>query len=128
MITHINGLQGRKLDEVAAIWLAGNLDAHWFIAADYWRNYSHEVKTEIGTSELFLSEANNKVNGFLGLVDGYIAVLFVAKKFRGHQIGTQLMTAVKQTRSKLSLSVYQKKPVCVSLLPPTRIYGRVTTG
>ncbi|WP_243686079.1 hypothetical protein [Lentilactobacillus rapi] len=56
MIIHTHGLSGPQLDEVTNIWLTANLEAHWFIDGNYWRNYYAEVKPQIGDSELFLYE------------------------------------------------------------------------
>ncbi|MBU9788113.1 GNAT family N-acetyltransferase [Lentilactobacillus sp. IMAU92037] len=108
MIIHTHGLSGPQLDEVTNIWLTANLEAHWFINGNYWRNYYAEVKPQIGDSELFLYEEANVIQGFLGIEDNYIAGLFVDKRYRGQGIGRELIAAAKRTRNELTLSVYEK--------------------
>ncbi|MEE8825051.1 putative N-acetyltransferase YjaB [Lentilactobacillus sunkii] len=108
MIEHVKGISGSKLDEVARIWLDGNLEAHSFIDPNYWKNYYDTVKQDIGHAEMFIFEDNGHVAGFLGMDGHYIAGLFVASEYRGQGIGTQLLESAKQTRSELTLSVYEK--------------------
>ncbi|WP_260150679.1 GNAT family N-acetyltransferase [Lentilactobacillus hilgardii] len=48
------------------------------------------------------------MTGFLGISGTYIAGLFVDKRFRSRGIGRQLLDTAKRSRSKLSLSVYEK--------------------
>lgn len=108
MIEHVKGISGSKLDEVARIWLDGNLEAHSFIDPNYWKNYYDTVKQDIGHAELFIFEENGHVAGFLGMDGHYIAGLFVASEYRGQGIGTQLLESAKQTHFELTLSVYEK--------------------
>jgi putative acetyltransferase len=108
MIEHVQGAAGERLNEIARIWLKGNLDAHSFIDPDYWKHYFDVVKHDIAKSELFIFEENGHVQGFMGMDGHYIAGLFVAKGHRDQGIGSQLMDAAKQTHSELTLSVYEK--------------------
>lgn len=108
MIEHVQGIKGEKLNQIAQIWLDANLDAHSFIDPTYWANYYDGVKKELAKAELFVFEKDGQIRGFLGIDGNYIAGLFVAKKYRGQVIGSQLLAAAKQSRSELTLSVYEK--------------------
>lgn len=66
------------------------------------------MKKELAKAELFLYTEDSRIEGFLGIEGNYIAGLFVAKQARGHGIGSQLLNAAKQTRTELTLSVYEK--------------------
>ena len=53
------------------------------------------------------------VQGFLGLVDGYIAGIFVDAAARSKGIGHALIERAKQTEQKLTLQVYlQNERAC----------------
>ena len=93
---------------VMQIWLNGNRDAHPFISIDYWeRNYSM-VEGQLLQAEVFLCEMSGEIQGFIGIVDGYIAGIFVDKRYRSHGVGKQLLDYAKQMYHSLSLGVYQK--------------------
>ncbi|WP_225352674.1 hypothetical protein [Lentilactobacillus parafarraginis] len=79
MIIHTTGISGNQLRTITNIWLEANLDAHWFIDPEYWRNYSPEVQKAIADAELFIFEDCGEIKGFLGLDGQYIAGLFVNK-------------------------------------------------
>lgn len=111
MIIHTTGISGNQLRTITNIWLEANLDAHWFIDPDYWRNYSQEVQKAIADAELFIFEDCGEIKGFLGLDGQYIAGLFVNKPFRHQGIGRQLLGAAKRTYPELTLSVYEKNPI-----------------
>lgn len=95
------------IDSVMSIWLAGNLDAHSFIPAAYWHNQYPAVKTAIQQAAVYCyCDANNKVHGFIGLSNSYIAGLFVSKGFRRQGIGRQLLAIAKQNNNCLELDAY----------------------
>ena len=45
---------------------------------------------------------------FIGMVDNYIAGIFVDKKYRSFEIGKKLLDYVKSKYDSLSLKVYKK--------------------
>lgn len=44
MITKLNSFSDRDLEQLAQIWLNGNLQAHSFIPAQYWKNQFVNIK------------------------------------------------------------------------------------
>lgn len=108
MVIHRTGMTGKELDEIAEIWLTANLEAHSFINKDYWLSNYVAVKKQLGEAELFIATQGQTITGFLGISGTYIAGLFVDKRFRSRGIGRQLLDTAKRSRSKLSLSVYEK--------------------
>lgn len=106
--------QAGDLEAVMTIWLNANLEAHDFIDPEYWlRNYN-AVKTMIPQAEVWVSENENGINGFIGLMDDYIAGIFVGSLARSAGIGSQLLDRAKQNQKSLRLSVYQKNTTAVS--------------
>ncbi len=62
------------------LWLSGNVDAHPFIPKEYWESNYSMVEEQILQAEVFLCEADGKIQGFIGIVGNYIAGIFVDKK------------------------------------------------
>lgn len=110
----IKSFDGSRLDELMKIWLETNLEAHYFVSADYWLSQFDSVKTALSQAEIYYFEEENLVRGFVGLDDwGSIAGLFVAKPFRSLGIGRLLINECKRRYSKLVLNVFVKNKKAV---------------
>lgn len=114
----IRALQKADLDRAAEIWLEGNLSAHSFIPARYWRNNFEAVKGMLSRAEVYVCEEDGQIQGFLGLDGGYIAGIFVRAGGRSRGVGRRLLDFAKGRRERLTLSVYQKN------FPAIRFYRR----
>lgn len=97
-----------------SIWLSANLEAHAFIDPEYWRGNCDTVKAMIPQAEVYVSEDKNGINGFIGIMDDYIAGIFVNASARAAGIGSQLLDRAKQDQKSLRLSVYKKNTTAVS--------------
>ena len=97
----------QDLDKIMDIWLEGNLEAHSFIDAEYWKKNFDSVKSVLPNAEVYVYEEGGKILGFIGMDAGYIAGLFVESAHRGQGIGHQLIGAVKM-KKRLSLHVFEK--------------------
>lgn len=106
----IRAFQNADLDIVADIWLDTNIKAHHFIPVQYWEGHFQAVKEMLLQAEIYVyeKEENNKVQGFIGLSDNYIAGIFVRSEVQSEGIGKQLLDFVKRIKTELSLNVYQK--------------------
>ena len=104
----ISRLQSEYTGRVAEIWLEGNLNAHCFIPAQYWRDNFELVKGLLGQAEVYVYEDARQIQGFIGLNDEYIEGIFVSDEMRSQGIGKILLDFVKNRTAKLSLNVYQK--------------------
>lgn len=103
------------LQDVLNVWLEGNLQAHSFIAANYWRkNYDKMANVYLPQAEIWVDEDHQNIKGFIGLQENYIAGLFVAKEAQGQGIGTKLLDRAKKEKTQLSLRVYQKNTHAVN--------------
>lgn len=108
MIQLLETITDTDLEILASIWLKSNLDAHAFINQNYWLENYPTVKENLPTAEIYAYYHNGKIVGFLGLIDTYVAGLFVLSDYRSLGIGGQLLAKIKAKHSKLTLSVYQK--------------------
>lgn len=108
MIKLIETISDLNLETISKIWLDSNLDTHDFIEKDYWLKNYPAVKNTFPTAKIYVYYHNDEIVGFLGMIDNYIAGIFISKDFRSLGIGTQLLNEVQAAYSKLTLSVYQK--------------------
>lgn len=98
-----------KIDHIMKIWLEENIKAHDFIPKDYWENNYEYVKKVLPDATVFVYEENNKIKGFIGIMEkSYIAGLFVSKKYQLKGIGEKLLNVCKKKYPTLKLDVYAK--------------------
>lgn len=106
----IRQFEFRDLDKIMNIWLEGNLEAHSFIDAEYWKKNFESVKSVLPNAEVYVYEffwGGGWIQGFIGMDAEYIAGIFVAAGHKGQGIGHQLIETVKK-RNRLSLHVFEK--------------------
>lgn len=110
----IRRFENKDLDQVMSIWLQVNMESHSFIEADYWKNNYEMVREMIPKAEVFVSEENGQIRGFIGLIDTYIAGIFVRAAEQSKGVGTGLLHTVMKSRDNLRLNVYKKNMRAVS--------------
>ena len=86
-ICMIRKLLNEDIDRVADIWLKTNLKAHYFISNQYWKSNYELVKEMMLQSEIYVFEADKKIQGFVGLNDEYIEGIFVSDEMQSCGIG-----------------------------------------
>lgn len=98
------------LSAVMKIWLDTNIKNHNFVSKEYWTSNYEIVKEIIPKSEIYVYEEDdtNLIDGFIGLLDSYLAGLFVKDTDQSKGIGKQLLDYAKSIKSEMTLSVYQK--------------------
>lgn len=104
----IRVVQKADITKVADIWLDTNIKAHNFISAQYWESNYEMVKEMLLQAEVYVCESNGEIQGFIGLNDDYIEGIFVCDRLQSQGIGKLLLDFVKESRTQLSLNVYQK--------------------
>ncbi len=72
------------------------------------------VREMIPKAEVLLSEENGQIRGFIGLIDTYIAGIFVRAAEQSKGVGTGLLHTVMKSRDNLRLNVYKKNMRAVS--------------
>ena len=106
----IRPFRENDLFAVMQIWLDANIKAHSFIQKDYWADNYAMVKDILPKAEIYVYEDSdtNQIDGFIGLTENYIEGIFVREDMRSRGIGKQLLDYVKEIKSSMRLSVYQK--------------------
>lgn len=98
----------QDLDRIMEIWLEGNLQAHDFVDPDYWIGCLQEVREAIAQADVWVWDENGRVEAFAGMVEHYLAGLFVSGAQRGKGIGSLLLEYIKEQRFPLTLHVYSR--------------------
>ncbi|ORX75708.1 acyl-CoA N-acyltransferase [Anaeromyces robustus] len=108
----IRRLNEQDIDQVMTIWLYSNIKTHDYIPKDYWKSNENDVKKAIIQAETYVyiddSQPSHPILGFIGLIQDYIAGIFVKEEWRNQGIGKQLLNWCKEKHSKLELKVYMK--------------------
>lgn len=106
----IRKLRESDLSAVMKIWLDTNIKSHNFVSKEYWTSNYEMVKEILPKSEIYVYEEDdtNLIDGFIGLLDSYLAGLFVKDTTQSKGIGKQLLDYAKSIKSEMTLSVYQK--------------------
>lgn len=113
-INMIRKFQKADTKQVIKIWLNGNEDAHPFIPNNYWKSNCSMVEEQLFKAEVFVCEIYGEIQGFIGIMESYIAGIFVDKKYRSLGVGKQLLDYAKEKYSSLSLGVYRKNKRAVA--------------
>ncbi|WP_066719594.1 N-acetyltransferase [Clostridium sp. Marseille-P299] len=98
----------KDLDVIMKIWLDSNMEVHDFIKGSYWTDNYEMVKNMLPDATIFVYEDNNIIQGFIGLMNNYIAGIFINANSRSQGIGKSLIDYVKKGYPELSLQVYKK--------------------
>lgn len=106
----IRKFRKKDLNIIMQIWLDTNIKAHNFIRKEYWTDNYAMVKEKLPQAEIYVYEDDDtkQIDGFIGLTDNYIEGIFVRNVIQSRGIGKQLLNYVKEIKSTMSLSVYQK--------------------
>lgn len=111
----IRALEKSDVDRTAEIWLDTNIRAHSFIPAEYWQENFKPVREMLLQAEVYVyeDEAQNEIQGFIGLDGTYIAGIFVWHTVQSKGIGKRLLDFAKEKKNQLYLNVYQKNTKAV---------------
>lgn len=102
------------LDNVMKIWLDTNIFAHSFIAPSYWQGNFEYVKEIMPSANIYIYEKDNIIKGFLGLMESYIAGIFVSQDSQSKGVGKDLLDYAKLYNNNLTLLVYKNNARAVN--------------
>ena len=104
----IRKFEKKDTERVMQIWLEVNIETHDFVPSKYWLSQYQSVQKQILQADIYVYEQDKEIQGFVGMMDDYLAGIFVDKKCRSMGIGKSLLECVKKNYPEFSLNVYQK--------------------
>ncbi|AYW47032.1 N-acetyltransferase [Tetragenococcus osmophilus] len=108
-------LQKEDLEEALLLWEEENIKAHDSINEDYWKNQMDSVREQLPQSTVYVYvNDKDQIVGFIGLIEDYIAGLFVKTTEQSKGIGKQLLDYVKNNKTKLTLEAFAKNKRAVA--------------
>lgn len=111
---NIQKMRTEDIKQVVDIWYEVSLKAHKFISEEYWKTNKELMRTQyLPMSETYTATINNKMIGFISLVNNYLAAIFIKHETQGKGIGTALINHAKDIRETLQLKVFVKNKLSV---------------
>lgn len=112
----IRAFKKSDLPAVMQIWLATNISAHNFISKEYWTGNYSIVEKVLPQAEIYVYEDDDthEIEGFIGLAENFVEGFFVRETAQSRGIGKELLNYLKEKKSDMRLSVYQKNRRAVS--------------
>ncbi|MDX7988696.1 GNAT family N-acetyltransferase [Xenorhabdus sp. 12] len=97
------------IDTVVDIWFSASVRCHDFIPRTYWESCKQEMKdVYLPQAETMIAIVDNKMVGFISLVEDMIAAIFVSPDYQRKKIGSRLLDYAFASHNNLSLQVYVK--------------------
>lgn len=96
------------LNEVMTIWLDTNISTHNYIKKEYWKENYDRVREAILEADVLIYEEDGHILAFVGIIENYIAGIFVKENIQCHRIGKKLIDECKNRNTELTLNVYEK--------------------
>ena len=92
------------VEEVMKIWLDTNILTHIYIDDNYYKGNFNAVKELMYNADIFVYQENGIINGFIRLIDDYIAGIFVLNEYQSKSIGKKLLNHAKEKYDKFKNS------------------------
>ncbi|MFS4466113.1 GNAT family N-acetyltransferase [Staphylococcus haemolyticus] len=108
MIEHLKKKNRKTIKVLGNIWLNANLDTHTFIDSIYWIDNYSNVLDSLKDTDVYVYKENEQIVAFCGLIDNYIAGLFVKEEYRNKGIGHALIKHLQSEYDHLSLEVFEQ--------------------
>lgn len=112
----IRSYNSQDVDRVIRIWLETSILAHHFIPAMYWigkQGDMRDIYLPASKTYVFEDEEKELIQGFVSMVDNYLAAIFVIPEAQGKGIGKTLMEYIKEIHTEITLKVYAKNALSV---------------
>jgi len=105
----IRKLASKDIGTVVELWYKTSIIAHNFVADDYWEKHKEMMASKyLPNSDTYLALEDEKIIGFVTMVEDFLAAIFVDNKTQGKGVGKSLLNYVKDKRTTIQLKVYEK--------------------
>ncbi|MGB6190424.1 MAG: GNAT family N-acetyltransferase [Aeromonas molluscorum] len=118
--------RAQDMDAILDIWLLASLQSHDFVDASVWWQAQELLRSRYLTrAEVWVYEDDGELQGFIALVDDYLAALFVRPDSQGRGIGHALLQNAKTQVTSLHARVFTENDPAVRFY---RQHGFVIDG
>ena len=122
----IRAYRASDLEEVLDAWYTASKVAHHFLDEDFLREERQRIATEyLPVSETWVYEKDDKVVGFISLLENEVGGLFVHADHHRQGIGGELMDFAVKHKGTLILDVFEENAIGRSFYEK---YGFVKLG
>src|SRR5699024_10533524 len=98
----IRAYKENDIDILIDIWYKSSLQAHDFICSGYWECQIEEMKEMyVPMSETHVITNQTKLIGFISMVDGYLAALFIDIAYHNNGAGKELLSIENRRGNKI---------------------------
>src|SRR5699024_12471999 len=103
----IRAYKENDIDILIDIWYKSSLQAHDFIYSGYWESQIEEMKEKyIQMSETHVITNQTKIIGFISMLEGYLAELFIDVEYQNNEVGKEVLNFEIRLRNKIRFKVY----------------------
>lgn len=100
------------LNGLMSVWERAQILAHPFLSDDFIEKERFNIpNVYISLADIFISEYNGCVIGFISMLDNEIGGLFVDPDFHGLGVGTALVDKVCKIHTKLIVEVFENNTI-----------------
>lgn len=104
----ISPFQASDTNAVISIWLEASAIAHDFVPRSFWESRAGDMReVYLPQAETYVWREQERVLGFIALLDDCVEALFVAPQAQGRGIGSRLMDFALARRGQLRVVVYK---------------------
>jgi len=97
------------IEQVVKIWYVTSIQAHSFIPKEKWALHEDEVRNKyLCIAKTYVAEQDEKIVGFISLLDNFVGGLFIEPSRQGLGIGNKLIKKAMEDKNSLSVGVYKK--------------------
>ncbi|WP_342417338.1 N-acetyltransferase [Paenibacillus sp. FSL R10-2782] len=98
-----------EFKDLATIWLEASIEAHHFIDPQYWTSQVGEMEDKYLplAQNYVIIQDDHTIGGFVSMIDGYLAALFIRVDSQRKGYGKLLLDWVKKQYDQIQLKVYQ---------------------
>ena len=108
----IRKYEEKDLEDLLEAWYTASQVAHPFLSEDFFEQERKNIaEIHIPNVETWVYEKDNKVIGFISLMESEVGAIFVDPDFHGMGIGRALMEHAKSVRAFLELDVFEDNKI-----------------